>query len=178
MSLIGSESYFELLQETIAELKGEALERDFEPEIQLTLDTAIPENYIKEIALRLSIYRRFSSAANEEAIDQIVSELDDRFGTPPLSVLNLSKVMKIVCVLRRLRIRSFASGKSGITVVFDASSPLSREKLVERALKYPKHFQLSPDGKLLIKNPTNEQPNEESLLKSVDSALSQFETLI
>ena len=178
MSLIGSESYFELLQETIAELKGEALERDFEPEIQLTLDTAIPENYIKEIALRLSIYRRFSSAANEEAVDQIVSELDDRFGTPPLSVLNLSKVMKIVCVLRRLRIRSFASGKSGITVVFDASSPLSREKLVERALKYPKHFQLSPDGKLLIKNPTNEQPNEESLLKSVDSALSQFETLI
>ena len=178
MSLIGSESYFELLQETIAELKGESLDRDFEPEIQLSIETAIPEAYIKEISLRLSIYRRFSSAANEEAIDQILSELEDRFGTPPLSVLNLARVMKIVCVLRRLRIRSFASGKSGITVIFDASSPLSREKLVERALKYPKHFQLSPDGKLLIKNPTNEQPTEETLLKSVDTALSQFETLL
>ena len=178
MSLIGSESYFELLQETIAELKGEALERDFEPEIQLSLDTAIPETYIKEISLRLSIYRRFSSAANEEAVDQILAELEDRFGQPPLSVCNLSKVMKIVCVLRRLRIRSFASGKSGVTVVFDASSPLSREKLVDRALKYPKHFQLSPDGKLLIKNPTQDQPSEESLLKNVDSALSQFETLL
>ncbi len=178
MSLIGSESYFELLQETIAELKGESLDRDFEPEIQLSIETAIPEAYIKEISLRLSIYRRFSSAANEEAIDQILSELEDRFGTPPLSVLNLARVMKIVCVLRRLRIRSFASGKSGITVIFDASSPLSREKLVERALKYPKHFQLSPEGKLLIKNPTNEQPTEETLLKSVDTALSQFETLL
>ena len=178
LSLVGSETYFELLQEAIAELKGEALERDFEPDVQLNLDIAIPETYVKEATLRLSIYRRFSSAANEEAVDEFMAELEDRFGSPPANVVTLSRVMKILCVMRRLRVRSLNTGKNGITVVFDPSSPLPREKIVEKVLNYPKHFQILPDSKLLIKNPGGVATDTESILRNVDSTLSQFETLV
>lgn len=177
MTLVGSETYFELLQEAIAELKGEALDRDFEPEIQLGVNTSIPDDYMKEASNRLSFYRRFSSAANEEAVDQIRDELIDRFGPLPPAVRTLVRVMKIVCVLRRLRIRSLNTGKSGTTVILDPSSAIPRDKLVQLVVKYPMHFQMLPEGKLLIKNPIQDKPNEEEILKKVDSTLSQLESL-
>lgn len=177
MTLVGSETYFELLQEGIAELKGEAIDRDFEPEIQLSVNTSIPEDYMKEASNRLSFYRRFSSASNEEAVDQVKDELIDRFGPLPHSVAMLVRVMKIVCVLRRLRIRSLSTGKLGTTIVLDPSSTLPRDKLVQLVTKYPQHFQMLPEGKLLIKNPTKDTPSEEELLRRVDSTLGQIESL-
>lgn len=177
MTLVGSETYFELLQEAIAELKGEALERDFEPEIQLGVNTSIPEDYMKEASIRLSFYRRFSSAANEEAVEQTQAELVDRFGPLPPSVATLIRVMKIVCVLRRLRIRSLSTGKTGTTVIIDPSSALPRDKLVQLVVKYPAHFQMLPEGKLLIKNPTKDNPSEEEIIRRVDSTLGQLESL-
>ncbi len=177
MSLVGSETYFELLEEAISELKGEALVRDFEPEIQLGVNTSIPEDYMKEASNRLSFYRRLSSAPNEEAVDQIKEEMVDRFGDAPSTINTLMRVMKIVCVLRRLRIRSLSTGKSGTTVILDVASTLPREKLVNLVVKYPTHFQMLPEGKLLIKNPTKDNPSEEEVLRRVDSTLSQFEML-
>ncbi|MEZ4813627.1 MAG: transcription-repair coupling factor [Bdellovibrionota bacterium] len=177
MTLVGSETYFELLEEGIAELKGEALDRDFEPEIQLTVNSSIPETYMKEASNRLSFYRRFSSAANEDAVEEIKAEMIDRFGPLPPSIRTLVRVMKIICVLRRLRIRSLSTGKTGTTVILDPSSTLPREKLVELVVKYPLHFQMLPEGKLLIKNPAKDTPSEEELLRRVDSTLGQLESL-
>jgi transcription-repair coupling factor (superfamily II helicase) len=99
---VGFDMYMEMLERAVSELKGEEVREEFEPRISLRLSAFIPEDYISDITLRLSIYKRMSSAGTIEALAELRDEMSDRFGRLPEEALNLIRVMSIKLPAKRL----------------------------------------------------------------------------
>ncbi len=150
LNAIGVDLYFELLEEALRSLKGEAAKIEIEPEINLRLAAFFPSDYLPDISERLSIYRKMSEAENEETISEIETEIRDRFGTPPEEVLNLLGLMTIKVYLKKLHVVRMNSGPKKTSIQFADSTPASPEKLVKLVQASPKLYQLTPDGKFVF----------------------------
>ena len=57
--------------------------------LNLGISVRIDSDYIPEENQRLRMYKRIAGALDQAAIDDVRSELHDRYGAPPESVLNL-----------------------------------------------------------------------------------------
>lgn len=174
VATIGFEAYTDLLQECVAELKGEHLEQELDPEVKLDIDCHIPETYIPEVGLRLGFYRKLAAATNDEELRSVMEDLNDRFGDAPDSVKNLSGIMSIKLLLRQLRVLSLAAGKNGFSVAFDPKTPVQPQKMVAAVSRYPNHFQLSPEGKLLIRRQSDTQ-DPQKMLRGIEAAITEIQ---
>jgi transcription-repair coupling factor (superfamily II helicase) len=103
---VGFDMYMKLLEDTIKELKGEALEDERRATVNLRIDLRIDERYVLDMNQRLSIYRRMASAPSEDHIARLLVELSDRYGAPPESVLNLAEYARIRIMADRLGVES------------------------------------------------------------------------
>lgn len=101
ISSIGFHLYCKLLQRAIANLQGKAPPPLLETKLELPYDARIPENYVYDPGLRMDLYQRLGEATDTEAIDTILAEMQDRFGSPPKEVIWLYHIM---------RIRAFSNG--------------------------------------------------------------------
>lgn len=93
MEAVGYDMYLRLLNEAIAEQKGEALPSS--PEdclVDVAIDAYIPEKYIKSLAQRIDAYRTIASIQNIDDGSEVLDELTDRYGKPPAAVLGLINV--------------------------------------------------------------------------------------
>lgn len=111
---VGYDLYCRLLKRAVAELRGElrggdlSLERDLdleaaEVEVTLQVQAYVPSAFVSDAALKIEIYRKLASCADEGALDALQHELRDRFGPLP-------KVLKNLLALRRVRLRAAAHG--------------------------------------------------------------------
>jgi len=174
ISMLGFDTYVQLLKECMADLRGEHLIESVDPDIQIPINSSIPEDYVPEVGLRLMIYKRLAASLNEHEVDEITSELKDRFGSAPESVQNLFTLMRIKCQLRRLGVRSAVASKAGVSLTFANETPVDTQKMVESIKKYPSHYHLSPEGKLVIKRPANAEELKD-VVRGVEAALAQLE---
>jgi transcription-repair coupling factor (superfamily II helicase) len=115
---VGFDMYMEMLEKTVAELKGEVLTYDFEPQIRFRFTALIPEDYMPDITLRLSIYRRISSAKSSEELLDLKREMSDRFGTLPNETANLLNIMKIKLLAKSLYINKVIDTGEKIRFLF------------------------------------------------------------
>ncbi|MBW2712053.1 MAG: transcription-repair coupling factor, partial [Deltaproteobacteria bacterium] len=99
---VGYDMFLKLMENSMAELKGEAVQDSLEPEINVSMPTFIPESYIPDIDQRLSAYRRLVKLTELNEIADFKVELLDRFGKLPVEVSNL--LLKIM--LRVLAIKA------------------------------------------------------------------------
>lgn len=115
IAAVGFSLYCQLLRQTVAKMKGEAVPRMIDTAVSMDKLTAspgmqdngglacIPYGYIDDEPQRIASYRRISECTAEEETKLLLKELADRFGTPPDCVKRLFR-------LTRLRIR--ASGQN------------------------------------------------------------------
>lgn len=99
---VGFDMYMEMLEKAVAELKGCEVVEEFDPAIHLRLSAFIPDDYISDISLRLSIYKRISSLKSIETLDGLRDELADRFGALPEEAVNLLQIIKIKLLAKQL----------------------------------------------------------------------------
>ena len=93
MEAVGYDMYIQLLNEAIAESKGELPpQRPGECVVDVRLDAHIPETYIESLSARLDIYRKIARLQTNEDSLELIDELIDRFGDPPRSVQGLITV--------------------------------------------------------------------------------------
>ena len=93
MEAVGYDMYLRLLNEAIAEQKGEAMPHS--PEdclVDISIDAFIPEHYIENLAQRIEAYRKIASIVTEEDSSDVIDELIDRYGDPPKAVMGLINV--------------------------------------------------------------------------------------
>ena len=93
MEAVGYDMYLRLLNEAIAEQKGEALPSS--PEdclVDIAIDAYIPERYIKSLSQRIDAYRKIASIQNNDDSNDVLDELNDRYGKPPSAVMGLINV--------------------------------------------------------------------------------------
>ncbi len=113
---VGFETYTRLLEETIRELKGEDLEDDVRATVNLRVDFRIGDDYVAETNQRLMIYRKIAAARTEDELARVVEEVRDRYGPPPVALLNLADYGRIRVLADQLRVESI--DREGSLVVF------------------------------------------------------------
>jgi transcription-repair coupling factor (superfamily II helicase) len=102
---IGFEMYTTMLEEAVRKMKGEEEKPAHAgTAINLGISVRIDSSYIPEENQRLRIYKKIAGAENQSNLTEIREELQDRYGTPPESVLNLLAAGEIRLHCERLGI--------------------------------------------------------------------------
>ena len=113
---VGFEMYMKLLEETIRELKGEDLEDDVRATVNLRIDFRIDDSFVPDMNQRLMIYRRIAAARTEEELTRVMEEVRDRYGPPPIPVLNLADYGRIRVLADALGVESIEREGSLVVV--------------------------------------------------------------
>jgi len=95
MVSVGFDLYCKLLEESVAELKGESISRESDSQIDINVTAFIPESYIQDNQQRLLEYKRLADVRNERELTMLLDEWKDRFGSVPKEALQLTKVIKL-----------------------------------------------------------------------------------
>ncbi|MDH3254780.1 MAG: hypothetical protein OEM62_07310, partial [Acidobacteriota bacterium] len=102
---------------------------------------------IGDANLRMEIYRRI--AAGSESEDELIAELEDRFGKPPLEVAELMGVAAVRRHAEALRIQSITGGRGRLRVRFRHDTKVSAETLIRLVGAEP-DASFSPNGILTL----------------------------
>ncbi|MCA9691409.1 MAG: transcription-repair coupling factor, partial [Myxococcales bacterium] len=127
---IGFEAYARILAEAVAELRGDPILREHDPEMVFDAPAYLPESYVADVGQRLDFYRRLSGARDVDEIDEVMAELIDRYGDPPLPAEHLALVMSCKTYGRKLRALALELAGTRFAVRLGPETPLSAEAAV------------------------------------------------
>ncbi|GIX46604.1 MAG: hypothetical protein KatS3mg131_0815 [Candidatus Tectimicrobiota bacterium] len=133
---VGFDLYCQMLADAIRAARGEPLPVRIEPELHLPVQGALPETYVAEEGQRLAFYRRLATATSFEALEEVRSELADRFGPPPAAAQRLLHVVELKLLARELGIERLECRAREARLTFHPQSPVTLEQLFEW-LRYP-----------------------------------------
>ena len=128
---IGFAAYCEMLEQTIKRLKDGQASAAPEPEpvLEIPVEAYIPDDYIADPRYKMELYRRLAEM-NYPQRDDLMDEIIDRFGTPPVEVERLWRVACLRGLCRILKIRGITARPSELRIVFSEYSPISGEALL------------------------------------------------
>ncbi len=127
IAAVGYEAYTQLIEECVAELKGEPLTRRPLPPFDLVIDAYIPEAYVPSEAQKITLYKRIAGVQSSDEVREIRDELTDRFGAPPAPVRRLLEVMGLRALGAEIGAIRMAAARDGVSVEFDSGRLISRK---------------------------------------------------
>lgn len=92
---VGFDTYCQLLEETINEIKGEAVEKTIPAIVDINVTAYIPDEWVGSSEQKMIEYKRLADVKSQIELDYIIEEWKDRFSKPPESVQKLIKLIKI-----------------------------------------------------------------------------------
>ena len=109
IAAVGFDAYARILQESVAEMKGEPVPEEQELRIDLPVKAFVPPGWVAQEALRLELYRRISPAADHATLEQIRAETVDRYGALPDEVETLFAIASLRVTARALGVEEIAT---------------------------------------------------------------------
>jgi transcription-repair coupling factor (superfamily II helicase) len=116
IAAVGFDAYARILQESMAEMKGEVIPEEKELRIDLPVKAFVPPGWVAQEALRLELYRRISLAASHEVLEQIRTETVDRYGALPDQVETLFAVASLRVTCRALGVEEISTYRDQIRI--------------------------------------------------------------
>ena len=151
ISSVGFELYTQMLDRAVKQFRGEKVEEDFIPTINLRIASFIPEEYIRDSSQRLSLYKRLSSIREDAQIVSIQEEMIDRYGPLPVQVENLLKVIEVKLLACSARVSKIEEGDVGIVFTVDPEVTMKNKDILQKLLKiYAKKIQFLSEYKFLM----------------------------
>ncbi len=151
---MGFELYQSMLEDAILEAKAgglaEARPRDLSPQITVDAPILIPDDYVPDLDLRMSLYRRINDMEDEAEIEGFAAELIDRFGPLPRPAENLLAIMSVKLNARKAHIAKIDAGPRGALVSFWNDSFPNVDGLLAYVERLKGTARLRPDMKLSI----------------------------
>lgn len=170
---VGIGLYQHMLQEEIARQKAMAAHQtqnesendDFSPQIITGIPIMIGENYVKDLGVRLGLYKRIGNLRTKDEILDMKAELVDRFGPIPSEVENLLEIIEIKQLCKEANIAKLEAGAKGLLIgfnnnVFDAVGALLN--LVQRSFGV---MQIRPDQKLFVSGDLSDYNKRVAIIK-------------
>jgi transcription-repair coupling factor (superfamily II helicase) len=153
MSQVGFSLYMEMLDHAVEALKdGKQLSLNQvtakQTEIDLRLPALIPEDYIFDVSLRLSLYKRIASCKNKNQLDDIQVELIDRFGLLPQATKNLVHIAKIRLKSQKIGISRIEVNDKGGSIEFNDDTKVDHMLIIGLVQKQPTMYKMVPPNKL------------------------------
>jgi len=153
MSQVGFSLYMEMLDHAVAALKeGKQLSLNQvtakQTEIELRLAALIPEDYIFDVSLRLSLYKRIASCKDKRQLDDVQVELIDRFGLLPQATKNLIHIAKLRLKAQPIGIARIEVNDKGGSIEFTDDTKVDHLLIIALVQKQPTMYKMVPPNKL------------------------------
>ena len=153
---VGIALYQHMLEEEIMRLKsGEKQDeavpaQDWSTQITTGIPIMIPESYVRDLGVRLGLYKRIGDIKDAEGILDMREELTDRFGKIPPEVDNLLKTVEIKQLCFRANIDKIDAGAKGILISFHNNVFKNPGRLLDFIAKQGGSVKVRPDQRLFI----------------------------
>jgi transcription-repair coupling factor (superfamily II helicase) len=105
-------------------------------QIDLPLAVGIPEEYIQDRSVRLSLYRRAAAILNQDEIGQFRKEFADRFGPPPETVENLLSQLEIKLLAEVAGLEGISIQNGQINLQYPEGKPLPQPWEFDKKPRY------------------------------------------
>jgi transcription-repair coupling factor (superfamily II helicase) len=174
---VGFELYQSMLEEAIVHLKAGIAEpppERWSPQITIGMPVLIPEDYVSDLPVRLSLYRRLADLETDDEIDNFAAELRDRFGVLPDEVRYLFKVAAIKNYSRSANVEKVDAGPKGAVISFRENKFAEPDRLVSFIRQHGKAARVRPDMKVVF---FQEWETPEERLKGTTDILRQLAQL-
>ena len=150
---VGMELYQQMLEEAVASARAGITDDEisgvWSPQINVGAAVLIPESYVPDLNLRMSLYRRLADLGGRQEIDAFGAELIDRFGDLPEEVEHLLKIILIKHFCRLAGIEKIETGPKGAIVSFRNSSFANPAGLIDFISQQSTITKLRPDHRLV-----------------------------
>jgi transcription-repair coupling factor (superfamily II helicase) len=174
---VGIELYQQLLEEAVEAARGQAREAeraDWSPQLNLGIPVLLPEEYIADLSVRMGLYRRIGSLANQAEVDSFAAELVDRFGKmPPEAEFLLNTVaLKVLC--RSAGVDRIDAGEKAVVLSLHDNKFAKPEKLIAWLQKNAPLVRLRPDHRVIVQRAWNDERQRLSGVTSIVSSLAKL----
>jgi transcription-repair coupling factor (superfamily II helicase) len=146
---VGFDLFCQMLDEAVHELRGDPVVHDVDTELSFDVAALLPEDYVADVGVRLSFYKRLASANDEAHVAEIAEEMENRFGAPPEEARRLVQLMSLKTELRRMKALGCEATARSVTLHLREDTPLDPQKILAlvRGAKSP--YRLTPDMRLI-----------------------------
>ncbi len=176
---VGVELYQAMLEDAVQSLRegrdeDEVSEKSWSPQINVGASVLIPEDYVADLNVRLSLYRRLADVDTDQEREAFAAELIDRFGPLPEEANQLIAVAALKALCRRCLIAKLDAGPKGAVMTFREGGFPDPLALVRFVTERPDDFRMRPDGKLVVTGGWPEAPQRLKELRKVLEALARI----
>ena len=152
---IGLSLYLDMLEHAVRALKSgrePALDQPLAAatEVELRLPAFLPELYVGDVHVRLSLYKRIAAAESDAALDELAAEIQDRFGPLPPAAQNLLRIARLKLAARSLGVRRLDLGPQGGSVLFEERSRIDPATVVHMIQKGSREYRLEGPLRLRV----------------------------
>ncbi|EGP05670.1 transcription-repair coupling factor [Pasteurella multocida subsp. gallicida str. Anand1_poultry] len=133
---IGFSLYMDLLESAVNALKAgrepslEELTQQ-QVEIDLRLPALLPEDYLGDVNIRLSFYKRIAGAENKPELDELKVELIDRFGRLPEATTSLFRIAELRQLAKKIQIQKIDANAQGGFIEFASNADLDPMRFLQ-----------------------------------------------
>lgn len=147
MAAVGYDLYCKLLNEAIKREKGLVQEEYFDTTIDLEMDAYLPENYVSSEMQRLDIYKRIAEIQSEDARDEMLDELIDRFGEPGKPVQNLLFIAMLRTEAHKAYVVDLAQKQEEVLITMFQRAPIDPMLIPPLLEKHHPYVKFTADTK-------------------------------
>src|SRR5262249_27969836 len=148
VAAVGFETYAQILEEAVAELKGEPIRRELDPEITVDVPAFLPDDYVPDTGQRLDFYRRLAQARDEDDVRATLEELVDRYGPLPDEARLLGEGMVDKTTVRALGVQAYELSATRIVLTVAEGARIDPGKVLALVGKRGSRWKLAPDNRL------------------------------
>jgi transcription-repair coupling factor (superfamily II helicase) len=148
LAAVGFDTYTHILEEAVAELRGQPIRGEFDPEIAVDVPAFLPDDYIPDTGQRLDFYRRLAQARDQGEVRETLAELEDRYGPLPDEARLLGEVMTDKTLVRRTGARAYELTAGRMVLSAGVDAPLDPAKVMRLVQRKDSRWKLSPDMRL------------------------------
>ena len=177
MEEIGYDLYVKLLSQAVKKRMGETEDSDFDTSVDIPIDAYIPEEYVRNEYLKLELYKRISHIESIEDAEDIMAEVEDRFGKIPKQVSFLLDVALIRAKAHAAYLSHVRYKDGWAYYIIQDTSKYKIEELDRFIKKYKGNMRIvaTKESGFMVKTSSLIQEN---MLKSISETIDDIRSLI
>ncbi len=140
METVGYDMYMQMLNDAIAEVKGEKVKRASACTVDIQIEAYIPEEYIESTASRIDMYRKIATVRDEDDKWELADELCDRYGEPPKAIMGLITVSMLRNTAANMGITEITQRAGSLQFYIESPEP---EQIAALSQKYGRRILFS-----------------------------------
>jgi transcription-repair coupling factor (superfamily II helicase) len=161
---VGFELYTSMLEAAVKDLKGEGAEERPATQLNLGIALRIDESYVPEENQRLRLYKKIAGAATEAAINEVRSEMEDRYGSLPDATVYLLEAAQLRLECERMGVAQVDRKRGELQIRFMEHATVDPAHLMQLVSRNARRgAQFTPQG--VLKFPLKSSRPDEVLLE-------------